>query len=248
MQLPITSTPMRGLSRIAIAGFALAGVASCADLTTSPPQATARGFALGAGPSLDYYGPSRFTGFRSTRFTLTSAGGWFDIGDVYTLRVPANAVCVLDSDYGEDSWEKPCTTLADGDSLRITATYGFVGSGPVVDFWPDLRFDPNKTVTLSTDVFASTLTGYRDYFEANPDKLQYFGIYYSRDFGTTRVADAALDSSLRTHIDLRSGRVWRRVKHFSGYSQASGKACEPSPDDPDCIALPEPIIESSIRR
>jgi hypothetical protein len=248
MQLPInSSTPVRGLSRIAIAGFVLAGVAGCADLTTSPTQAKSRAFAPGRGPSLDYDGPSRFAGFRSTTFTLTSAGGSFDIGDVYTLRVPANAVCVLDSAYGEDAWDQPCTTLADGDSVSVTATYGFVGSGPVVDFWPDLRFEPNQQVTLSTDVFAPLLTTFRDFFETNPEWLQYFGIYYTRDFGTTRVADAAIDPTLRTHINLASGRVWRRVKHFSGYSQASGKACEPSPNDPDCIAIPTPVIESSIR-
>jgi hypothetical protein len=227
---------MRGFSRIAIAMLAI-GVAGCSESATSPRLAPSDR------PSLDYDGPLRFGGVRATTFKLTAAGGSFEIGGVYTLKVPADAVCVPGSSYGPGTWDSPCETLGPGQSIQITARYGFSASGPSVDFSPDIRFSPKTEVTLSTDLFAPTLTTFRGLFAANPAWLRFFGIYYSRDFGATRVSDAAFDPSLRTHIDLRTGLVWRRVKHFSGYNQTSGKPCDPSPDDPDCIDIPGPMVD-----
>ena len=235
---------MRGFSRFVIAGCAVAAIAGCSDSTTSPREATSREVAPGDRPSLDYTGPSRFGGFKTATFTLTDAGGTYKIGDLYTLTVPADAVCAPGSSYGPDTWDSPCATLNHKQSVQVTATYGFSNGGPVVDFSPDLRFSPKTEVTLSTMLFAPVLTSYRGFFAANPWALRYFGIYYTPDLGQTTVVDAALDPSLRTHIDLESGAVWRRVKHFSGYNQASGKACDPSPDDPDCVAIPSPVIEN----
>lgn len=229
------------LTRLA-AGLAAVTLAACSDAGTSPVEST-RNVVSGDRPSLDYNGPQRFAGYRSTSFTLTAAGGQFNIGGLYTLTVPSNAVCVLSSEYGEGTWDLPCKTLGNGESIRITATYGFSSTGPVVDFSPDLRFAPDKEVTLSTDLFAPTLTAFRGFFQSNAWATRYFGIYYSPDLGRTLRADAATDASLRTHIDLKTGRVWRRVKHFSGYSQTAGTECEPSPDDPDCIEVPPPIVE-----
>jgi hypothetical protein len=54
------------------------------------------------------------------------------------------------------------------------------------------------------------------------------------------VADYLSDPSLVTHVDLNTGTVWRRVKHFSGYLMGSGESCEPSPDFPECIAVDGP--------
>jgi hypothetical protein len=59
------------------------------------------------------------------------------------------------------------------------------------------------------------------------------------------VSDAALDASLVTHINLNTGVVWRRVKHFSGYSQAAGTPCDPSPTNPDCVPTPAPVVETT---
>jgi hypothetical protein len=125
----------------------------------------------------------------------------------------------------------------------VTATFGFANGGPVVDFSPALRFSPDAQVTLSTGIYAPLLTSLRPLFATNPSLLRYFAMYYTPDLGTTDVTDAAFDPSLVTHINLRSGLVWRRVKHFSGYNLASGKACDPSPDDPNCIENPPPIVD-----
>jgi hypothetical protein len=235
---------MRGFSRIVIAGAAIAAMTACSDSATSPKAASERLVAPGDRPSLDYQGSSRFGGSRSMTFTLTSAGGKFEIGDLYELVVPANAVCVLGSSYGPGTWDQPCATLSAGQSVKVTATYGFGRNGPVVDFSPDIRFSPRSEVTLSTDLYAPILLAFRGYFSANPSGLRYFGIYYTEDFGTTSVADALVDASLTTHVSLKTGSVWRRIKHFSGYNIAAGAACDLTLGDPDCKPTPAPIVDT----
>ena len=231
---------MRGFIRIVIAGAAIAA-AGCSDWATAP--GSGRNIAPSGRPSLDYDGPMLFGGLRTVTFTLTSAGGTFSIGDLFALRVPANGVCALNSDYGSTAWDSPCARLADGDSVQVTATYGFSYGAPVVDFSPDLRFAPDANVTLSTDVYSQILTTFRSFFDGNAWALRYFGINYTSDLGETATADAATDSTLVTHINLWTGTVWRRVKHFSGYSVATGKACEVTEGDPDCVEAPAPLIE-----
>lgn len=208
-------------------------IGGCSE-STSPPLP--RGITVGRDGRPDLRPVALFGGFRSTTFTVTAAGGSFDAG-LFTVNFPANSVCdPKTSSYGPGTWDSPCNTLSDGQSVTVTATYGFVlGGGPVVDFSPALRFNPNTTVTLSTDVYAPVLTYFRSYWLSNPDALRFFGMYYTPDFGTTGFTDAGRDASLVTHVNLTTGLVWRRVKHFSGYNISSGLPCEPSPDDPDCI-------------
>jgi hypothetical protein len=234
---------MRGFFRIVIAGVAVAAMAACSDSTTSPNAVAERNVTPSDRPSLDYQGSSRFGGSRTSTFTLTSVGGKYSIGDLYTLSVPANAVCVPESSYGPGTWDLPCATLSAGQSVKVTATYGFGKSGPVVDFTPDIRFSPKTQVTLSTDLYAPILTMFRGYFAANPSSLRYFGIYYTSDFGNKVVADALSDPSLVTHVNLKTGDVWRRIKHFSGYNVVSGAVCEVGPENPDCVVGLPPIID-----
>jgi hypothetical protein len=227
-----------------IAGCTIAAITGCSDSLTSPRGATAKTVTAGDRPSLDYSGPLRFGGFRSSTFTLTPAGGTYSVGDgFYTLTVPKDGVCVLESSYGPGEWDSPCATLGEGKSIQVTATYGFANGGPVVDFSPELRFSPTAQVTLSTGMYAPLLTALRPWLATNPSLLQYFGMYYTPDLGATATTDAAFDASLVTHINLRTGLVWRRVKHFSGYNVAGGMPCEPSPNDPNCVAPPASVIE-----
>src|SRR6188472_1684083 len=119
------SHPMRGFLRFVIAGAAIAAVAGCSDSPTSPRQTTARDIAPGDAPSLDYSGPSRFFGFKTASFTVTAAGGTFAIGDLYTLVIPAGAMCAPGTNYGPGTWDQPCAPMREGQSVRVTATYGF---------------------------------------------------------------------------------------------------------------------------
>jgi hypothetical protein len=223
-----------------VAAVCAVGLLACSDTSTAP-TGRATPMASADRPSLDLGGQSHWSS-RTTSFTLTSAGGSFDVGGFFTLNVPADGVCSLTSSYGPGTWDDQCATLGPDESITVTATYGFSGSGPVVDFSPELRFSPNAQVTLSTSLYSSILTLGASYFSQHPSALGFFGMYYVPALGAGLVTDAASDPSLVTHVNLTTGLVWRRIKHFSGYNVATGLACTPSPDDPDCVEVP-PVVD-----
>jgi len=168
---------------------------------------------------------------------VDGGGGSFSLG-AYTVSFSGNSVCDPSvSTYGDTEWDKTCTVLADGQSIKIHATVSRTSTGIAVDFTPALRFSPSANVIVSTDVFASYIVANQDYFRTHRSALSAFAILYSPSLGAKGVSDFAADRSVTTHVDLNTGRVWRRVKHFSGYSIVSGQPCEPSPDNPDCIEI-----------
>ena len=231
---------------LSVAGVAvLAGLStSCSDSTTVPDRSVVRHEPVTGAPTLDLNSGSLFSGTRSTTFTVTSAGGRFQIGNSYWVTFPANSICdPSTSSYGPGTWDDPCATLPDGQSVTITATYGFTTSGYGVDFQPALRFNPNTKVTIATSAYSFALTFFADYFAANPSALHFLGIYYAPSLDGSAQTDAGRDASLVTHVNLSTGIVWRRIKHFSGYNVYSGLPCDPSPDDPDCIDDGGPVID-----
>ncbi len=229
---------MRSFSRaLPVTGAAVLAVLSmsCDQSATAPSTSRLRTVATDK-PSLDYNSGSSFGGLRSTSFTVTSAGGTFQVGGLYALQFPANSICdPATSTYGPGTWNDACTTLADGQSVTITATYGFTASGFTIDFSPALRFNPNTRVLIATNVYANAITSNAAYYAANPSALHYLGIYYRPQLNGASLTDAGFDASLVTHVNLNTGIVWRRIKHFSGYNVYTGLPCDPSPDDPDCV-------------
>jgi hypothetical protein len=236
---------MRGAFHTLVASVAVAAVAGCSDSATSPRDASTRAISPGSVPALDISPSLLFSNYRTTTFTVNNDGGTFSIGDgLYTIVFPSNSVCDPDrNSYGPGTWDLPCKVLPSGQSVTITATYGFTMNGLTVDFSPALRFNPNTQVRISTGIYATALTTFSDYFAANPSALHFLGIYYSPDLNSAGTTDAAFDSSLITHVNLTTGIVWRRVKHFSGYSVTTGLPCDPSPDDPNCVDDGGPMIE-----
>jgi hypothetical protein len=237
---------MRGFPRTLIACIAAAAaVTACSDTPTSPRDVSARELSPSGAPVLDISPSLWFSSLRTTTFTLTSAGGKYSIGDgLYTINFPSNSVCDPSvSSYGPGTWDSPCATLKDGQSITVTATYGFTANGLSVDFSPALRFNPTTEVRISTSVYAPILTAFASYFASNPSSLHFLGIYYAPSLSSAGVTDAGFDSSLRTHVNLTTGLVWRRIKHFSGYNITTGLPCDPSPDNPDCVDDGGPMFE-----
>lgn len=236
---------MRGPLRSVVAGVVVAAVAGCSDAATSPRDASTRALSPGVVPTLDISSSLLFSGIQSNSFTLTSAGGNFSIGNgLYTLVFPANSVCdPTVSSYGPGTWDQPCATLQSGQSITVTATFAFTSNGLGVDFSPALRFSPDQQVRISTGIYAPVLTTFSSYFAANPSSLHFLGIYYAPSLSSAGTTDAAFDASLVTHVNLTTGQVWRRIKHFSGYSVTTGLPCDPSPDNPDCVDNGGPIVE-----
>src|SRR5262249_49532100 len=136
------------------------------------------------------------------------------------------------STYGPSHWDDDCTTATD--PVHVTAQMWTRRGRVYVDFSPALRFSPDVNVTIMTrlPLWANT-----DDLAANPHHLRPFRILYSpgRDQGSVDEVSTMSDWSLATHVDLSTRRVWRRIKHFSGYNYAAGVECDPTSGDPDCV-------------
>jgi hypothetical protein len=218
-----------------VASVAVFLLAACSDSTTGPRQIAPHS---PSAPAFDFTATGAALGWFQSDFAVGPTGGSFSIGGLYTVNFPANSVCdPSQSTYGPSEWDKSCIVLGDGQAVKVHATLSLSSGGLAVDFSPPLRFSPKTQVTISTDIFASIIKSNRDYFTNHPDALNAVAIFYSSGLGLSGVSDFAADPSVITHVDLNTGRIWRRVKHFSGYSIVSGESCDPSPDNPDCVEI-----------
>jgi hypothetical protein len=213
-----------------LACSAIAGAIACNDNGLSPDAATGRSVA--AVSSAD---ESRDAD-KHVDFDITTAGGEYQVGP-FTISIPENAVCDLSSPYGPPHWDEACALA--GETVHVRAKVFSKGGRSYVDFKPALRFSPSANVIISTDVLSDLLAGHVE-FTTHASALTHLGILYSADIGRESIDEATVlrDASLITNVDLVTGRVWRRIKHFSGYNIASGLECVVSDLDPDCIDSP----------
>lgn len=161
---------------------------------------------------------------------LSPNGGTYHVGD-FDVVIPAGAVCdPRTAKYGPKHWDDDCTPATRSVTVNVVAEtrQGHVS----VDFQPDLRFRPSAgEVRLQTSAFRTLLTS--DQARSLSPTSSYFSqyvIYYVPTGKSDRIDEVQStgDASLTTHVDLRTGLVWRRVKHFSGYITQSGDRCDPS--------------------
>ena len=223
--------------RLPVAASILAAFA-CNDANLDPRPAAPR--AATSRPVLDRGGIPNADAPESYEFDIDTAASTISLGDRFTLSFPANAVCdPSSSSYGVGHWNDDCVPTAR--SVNVHAKIWQRDGRVYVDFSPALRFAPSANVTISTTLLASMLAGRAD-LAATPRMLHGYALQYSPD-GSSRVNEVATlgDSSLLTHIDLQTGLVWRRIKHFSGYVIAySGEPCDPDLGDPLCIWVDDP--------
>jgi hypothetical protein len=228
------------LSLLAVAGVLVA--LACSDTSVGPSSA----------PRLRPGGPLARTFPVTARadapeiysFDITQAGGTIALGDRFTLNIPANAVCdPSTSSYGMGHWDEDCVPI--DRSIKVNAKIWVSDTRVIVDFSPSLRFVPSAVVTISTDLFAPILAGRVDLAE-KPGALSQYELLYSADGGKERIREPGFlkDPSLRTHIDLVTGLVWRRLKHFSGYVGTFGEPCTPAYEgDPNCVWVNDGGVE-----
>lgn len=171
---------------------------------------------------------------QTTSIVIPVSGGHISLFNVYDLDVPANAVCDMNAadsqaGYAAASWDAPCTVATS--DVPVTATAKWMNGTLYVDFQPALRFVPSATVTLSTMVAAPAI-------QAAGYARDGFVISYSPAIGAAGIADALTDPSVATRVFGSSGKVSRRIKHFSGYLiNAGGQMvpCNPADGDPSCV-------------
>jgi hypothetical protein len=184
---------------------------------------------------------------KSVDFVIPAAGGQVSILGMYTLSFPANSVCVPDAaettaGYASQSWDADCPAATQ--DIAVTAKLKWSSGRLWVDFSPAIRFVPSQTVTIQTDILAPLVRYYGASALSN-GMARRWGINYTSGIEGPSVDESRTDASLRTVINGSTGRISRRIKHFSGYQIYTGdgwEACIPiGPLDPYCIWVEDPI-------
>ena len=239
---------MRRIATILLVGAA-ALIAACRDSIVAPARSPAA-----TNPAAVSYSKNNHSTLLD-KIEISPEGGTYRVGD-FEVVIPAGAVCdPATTKYGRAHWDRDCAPA--GRSITVNVVAERHGDRVAVDFQPDLRFRPSAgPVVLQTRAYAGLLTS---------DAVRQLGVssaYFNRFLiayvpsGSGKHVDEVRDlgdRSLVTHVDLRTGLVWRRVKHFSGYMVTSGFACMPSMEDPCTIEDPVPggltetkAVESSL--
>lgn len=158
---------------------------------------------------------------------LTPRGGDFLLGG-FMLHVPAGAVCdPRTTNYGPAFWDDPCTPLRSAIRLQVHVQHQ---DGRLwIDFKPNVRFapssDPSQWVTLTTwrprGELSTALSG---------NQMRQFALLYAPEIGADPLDEGAIDRSMITVVQLSDGLIWRRLKHFSGFTITLGYVCDPAVD------------------
>jgi len=201
------------------------------------PVRSATALSASASPSLSASKSSQNRTLLGT-LELSPNGGTYHVGD-FDIVVPAGAVCdPATTKYGPRYWDDDCAPALRSVTVNVTARK--VGHRVSVDFEPDLRFRPSAGwVVIQTSSYADLLTS-AEVRRQSPQSSYFenFAILYVPTGGRSQINEARTtgDGSMITHVDLRTGLVWRRVKHFSGYLVTAGQKCDPSVTglDPVC--------------
>jgi hypothetical protein len=229
------------LSLLAVAGVVTA--LACSETSIGPRESSSR---LSPGTAGYRVNPVTAPDFNpeSYNFDISPSGGVIALADRFTLQVPPNAVCdPSSSSYGNGHWDDDCTIT--DKTVSVHAKVWTKDGRVYVDFSPALRFAPSAVVTLSTNLASWTLAGRTD-LASQPNILAAYALMYSPD-GKNRIDEFHLlgDASLVTYINLTTGVVRRRIKHFSGYLISSGEPCDETLGDPNCI--PDPNDPGGVR-
>ncbi|MEO8619529.1 MAG: hypothetical protein ABI625_00610 [bacterium] len=123
------------------------------------------------------------------------------------LSMPASSICnLVFSGYGAAYWDKGC--IPQTTPLLLTVVIKNASSShPNISFFPSMRFNPAKNVQLY--MYAPNVSKY---------DAKNWSMLYCPDLSNKCVDESEFDSSLVTYIDYTNNILFRRVKHFSGYS------------------------------
>lgn len=206
-------------------------IAGCSDRATGPSAGSSAPVSMMMAPTdapqLGLNGQGG--GNTSADFTVGPWGGTYLVGN-HAVVFPAGSICdPASSSYGPDTWNDSCRAATT--PIRIHAEVRTTKAGTWVDFTPSLRFVPSNSPAKWVWIFMYTpqVTGASDLSRAN--------ILFTSGLGASGIDESATDATLRTYVDTRSGISMRRIKHFSGYSNSSGRACDPATES-DCTANP----------
>ena len=210
---------MNSMGKLALLGCA-ALVAACSD-SVAPRSASGGAPAMDApetGVALMSRGGLKkpLTQTDTDRFSITidpSSTTSYVLGAGNVLTFPAGSVCdPARSSYGDGEWDKPCAAAQT--AITVTVKAWLDGTGhPQTDFSPNLRFVPSNLPSHWVEI------SFGDSRAAFDPKS---AILYCRDPHAKCIDEARKDPSLATRRDPLTGKVMRRIKHFSGYLVGAG--------------------------
>lgn len=209
-------------------GAVVALAVACRDSAVAPAR-SATSLSASAAPSLSSSASNSNRTLLGT-IELSPNGGTYHVGD-FDIVMPAGAVCEPSvTKYGPKHWDDDC--VAATRTITVNAVAKKEGHKISVDFQPDLRFRPGAGwVVIQTSAYRELLTSQniRQLSLSSPF-FNNFAIFYVPTAGTKQIDErqSTGDGSLVTHVDLQSGLVWRRVKHFSGFLVNAGFKCDPT--------------------
>ena len=196
---------MRISKALPLLALATITLAACSDTGSAPaaPETSLRP----AGPRMTL-----------ATTTVTTAVLYPQYDNVYVsiegprMYIPANSICQLGtSGYGPSTWDLPCTPATNPIVFTIKSTVDASGKARI-DVMPDVRFSPSKTVLVDF---------------ANAQAATSFSalINYCPTGALACIDESKTDASLKTYTNPSTGRVYRRIKHFSGYHVVFGNDC-----------------------
>ena len=200
---------MKACKAALLALVAVAAACSEGNVVAPNTQAPSGPSAVGGGSSQSLYAidTARFSFVIDPARNLT-----YDLGAGNTITFPAHSLCDPKSPYGMGLWDKPCPVAKAPITVNALAWIDAAGH-PRVDFDKEIRFvptdKPNGWVILS----------FTDYAAAQG----WLNILYCPNTKSNGCIDESKkDPTLVTFRDPKTGRLTRRIKHFSGYTLGAG--------------------------
>ena len=193
--------PLRNLPAL-LTAIAAVALAACSDTTSAPaaPESALRP----EGPRLTIA-----TASVTTAILYPTYDNVYVSAEGHRLTIPANSICnPATSGYGPSKWDLPCQTATAPILFTITTTLDPKGR-PHITVLPDVRFSPSKSVIASVND-AAAANAFSALINSCPS------------VGLGCIDESKQDASLKTYVDKATGRVSRRVKHFSGYTVIVG--------------------------
>ncbi|HKW49387.1 MAG TPA: hypothetical protein VJN70_18175 [Gemmatimonadaceae bacterium] len=240
---------MRSKSLLLLVGAVAALAVACQDAVA--PARNASPLSASAAASFSK-GGSNSNRTQLGTLALSPNGGTYHVGD-FDIVVPAGAVCdPATTKYGVKHWDDDCAPATQTVTVNVVAKRH--GQSVSVDFQPDLRFRPSAgSVTIQTNAYNSLLTS-SSTRQLSPTSsfFQNFVILYAPSGGGSNIDEVRStgDASMVTHVDLQTGLVWRRVKHFSGYLITAGFSCPSIAPDGTCnvdpTAIAAPMVDATL--
>jgi len=190
----------------------VAGLAACSDGLVAPQREASVAVAGNDGGSMEALVPGQVVKFNITIDPSRQTN--YYLGDGNSLSFPAHSLCSpTASSYGAGEWDKACPLATAPVTVGVTAWLDSDGHTRV-DFSMHLRFVPSTNSAQWVKLVFKDL-------QASLDPT--YNILYCPTATSGCFDESLSDPTLKTVRDPLTGRIGRRIKHFSGYNIAAGR-------------------------